>query len=293
MLVPRFTAPIAAESVAAALTEFGVAIVERLEPAAKLEAARRELAPYIDATPMGGDGFAGHRTRRTGGLVARSPLCRELVAHPFVLDVIGRVLGHASNHHLHLTQLIAIGPGEPAQLIHRDQWAFDFFPFPSGYEVQCNTIWAVNDFTAENGATRVIPGSNRLADKLQFSEADTEPAVMPAGSLVFYTGSLYHGAGANRSDHVRYGLNLTYALGWLRQEENQYLSVPSEIARTLPDSLLRLIGYARGAYALGYVDDMRDPLDALRGRASSARLGDLEKAAERIGAASVRPRRLA
>jgi len=284
MPVPRFTAPVAAELVAAALAEFGVAIVERLEPASRLEAALSELAPYVEATPAGSDGFAGRRTRRTGGLVARSPICRELVAHPFVLNVVGRVLGHASNHHLHLTQLIAIGPGEPAQLIHRDQWAFDFFPFPTGYEVQCNTIWAVNDFTVENGATRVIPGSNRLADKLQFSEADSEPAVMPAGSLVFYTGSLYHGAGANRSDRVRYGLNLTYALGWLRQEENQYLSVPPEIARTLPDSLLRLIGYARGAYALGYVDDVRDPLDALRGRASSARLGDLEKAAERIGA---------
>jgi ectoine hydroxylase-related dioxygenase (phytanoyl-CoA dioxygenase family) len=284
MPIPRFSAPIAAEPVAAALAEFGVAIVEKLEPAAKLEAARRELDPFIEATPTGSDGFAGRRTRRTGGLIARSPLCRELVAHPFVLEVVGRVLGHASNHHVHLTQMIAIGPGEPAQLIHRDQWAFDFFPFPTGYEVQCNTIWAVNDFTVENGATRVIPGSNQLADKLQFSEADSEPAVMPAGSLVLYTGSLYHGAGANRSDHVRHGLNLTYALGWLRQEENQYLSVPFELARTLPDSLLRLIGYARGAYALGYVDDVRDPLDALRGRTSSSRLGDLEQAAARIGA---------
>jgi ectoine hydroxylase-related dioxygenase (phytanoyl-CoA dioxygenase family) len=107
---------------------------------------------------------------------------------------------------------------------------------------------------------------------------------MPAGSLVFYTGSLYHGAGANRSDQVRYGLNLTYALGWLRQEENQYLSVPPEIARTLPDPLLRLIGYARGAYALGYVDDTRDPLDALHGRRGTSRLGELEKAAERVAA---------
>ena len=250
---------------------------------AKLEAARRELAPFIEATPTGSDGFAGRRTRRTGGLIARSPTCRELVAHPFVLDVVGRVLGHASNHHLHLTQMISIAPGEPAQLIHRDQWAFDFFPFPSGYEVQCNTIWAVNDFSEANGATRVIPGSNKLADKLEFREADTEAAAMPAGSVVFYTGSLYHGAGANRSDHVRYGLNLTYALGWLRQEENQYLSVPFELARTLPDSLLRLIGYARGAYALGYVDDVRDPLDALRGRASSGRLGDIDQVASRLG----------
>jgi len=282
--IPRFCAPVPPEKVAAALAEQGVAIVERLEPPARLAGALRELAPYVEATATGGDGFAGRRTRRTGGLIARSPICRELVAHPFVLDVVGRVLGHASNFQLHLTQLIAIGPGEPAQLIHRDQWAFDFFPFPAGYEVQCNTIWAMNDFSEENGATRVIPGSNQLADKLELKQADTVAAEMPAGSLVFYTGSLYHGAGANRSDQVRHGLNLTYSLGWLRQEENQYLSVPPEIARTLPDALLRLIGYARGAYALGYVDDMRDPLDALHGRASSARLGDLEQAARRMGA---------
>jgi Phytanoyl-CoA dioxygenase (PhyH) len=284
--IPRFSAPVPPEKVAAALTDQGVAIVEQLEPPQRLAAAVRELAPWAEATPTGSDAFAGLRTRRTGGLIARSPTCRELVAHPFVLDVVGRVLGHASNFQLHLTQLIAIGPGEPAQLIHRDQWAFDFFPFPAGYEVQCNTIWAASDFSEENGATRVAPGSNRRPDKLQLGEADTLPAEMPAGSLVFYTGSLYHGAGANRSQQVRYGLNLTYALGWLRQEENQYLSVPPEIARTLPDPLLRLMGYARGAYALGYVDDVRDPLDALHGRASRSGLGDLEKAAERIAAAA-------
>ena len=283
MSIPRFQAPVPAEKVAEALASSGVAIVERLAPAAQLEAARRELAPFVEKTPTGSDGFAGHRTKRTGGLVARSPICRELVAHPFVLDVVGRVLGHASNFQVHLTQLIAIGPGEPAQLIHRDQWAFDFFPFPVGYEVQCNTIWAMNEFTAENGATRVIPGSNRLADKLRFEETDTLPAVMPAGSVVFYTGSLYHGGGANRSEHVRHGLNLTYALGWLRQEENQYLSVPADVARTFPDALLRLMGYARGAYALGYVDDLRDPLDVLRGTHTNAvALGDLQATTERL-----------
>jgi ectoine hydroxylase-related dioxygenase (phytanoyl-CoA dioxygenase family) len=114
----------------------------------------------------------------------------------------------------------------------------------------------------------VIPGSHRLADRLRFAYEDTEPAEMPAGSVVFYTGSLYHGGGANRSDAVRHGLNLTYAVSWLRQEENQYLSVPFEVARTLDEPLLRLMGYARGAYALGYVDDLRDPLDALRGGSS-------------------------
>ena len=184
MSVPRFSAPVPPEQVAAALAEQGVAIVERLEPPARLAGALRELAPYVEATPMGGDGFAGRRTKRTGGLIARSPICRELVAHPFVLDVVGRVLGHASNFQLHLTQLIAIGPGEPAQLIHRDQWAFDFFPFPPGYEVTCNTIWAMTDFTAANGATRVLPGSHRLADRLSFSHEQAEVVEMPAGSAV-------------------------------------------------------------------------------------------------------------
>jgi ectoine hydroxylase-related dioxygenase (phytanoyl-CoA dioxygenase family) len=281
MEIPRFDARTQPEKVAEALSDAGCAIVERLAPVAQLAQVQREIAPHLDATPLGGDAFAGRRTRRTGALIARSPECRELVMHPLVLDVVGRVLGHATNHQLHLTQLIAIGPGEPAQLIHRDQWAFDFFPFPRGYEVQCNTIWAMNDFTEENGATRVVPGSNKLDDKLEFKHEDTVPAVMPAGSVVFYTGSLYHGAGANRSDAVRCGLNLTYALAWLRQEENQYLSVPQEIARTLPDPLLKLMGYARGAYALGYVDDVRDPLDALHGRAGGGRLGDVGDAGAR------------
>jgi ectoine hydroxylase-related dioxygenase (phytanoyl-CoA dioxygenase family) len=201
---------------------------------------------------------------------------------PLVLGTVKDVLGHATSFQLHLTQVIAIEPGEKAQAIHRDQWAFDFFPFPNDYEVQCNTIWAMTDFTAENGGTRLIPGSQRFEDRLSFEEADTIPAEMPAGSVLFYTGKLYHGGGANRSQAVRRGINLTYAVSWLRQEENQYLSVPFEIARELPEPLLKLMGYARGAYALGYVDDLRDPLDALRGIRHSTDFGDLAGAQERL-----------
>jgi ectoine hydroxylase-related dioxygenase (phytanoyl-CoA dioxygenase family) len=122
----------------------------------------------------------------------------------------------------------------------------------------------MTDFSERNGATRVIPGSHLLEDKLEFGLADTEPAEMEEGSALFYTGALYHGGGANGSDATRVGLNVTYARGWLRQEENQYLSVPREVARELPADLLRMIGYARGAYALGYVDDLRDPIEVLR-----------------------------
>ena len=257
-------------------------VVDRLAAPACVGALREELAPWLEATSAGTDGFSGRRTRRTGGLIARSPTARELVTHPRVLETVRLVLEGATNFQLHLTQLIAIGPGEKAQAIHRDQWAFDFFPFPRGYEVQCNTIWALTDFTEANGATRVIPGSHRLEDGRRFREEDTEPAEMEAGSVLFYTGSLYHGGGANRSDAVRCGLNLTYCRAWLRQEENQYLSVPQEVARTLPEPLLRLMGYARGAYALGYVDDLRDPLEVVRPAEASTGFGALPDAQAKL-----------
>jgi len=284
MPIERLPATTSPERVAEALARDGCALIERLAPASTLRAALDEIAPWLEATPPGRDDFAGRRTRRTGGLIARSATCRALVQHPLILATTKQLLAGATSFQLHLTQLIAIGPGEPGQLIHRDQWAFDFFPFPKGYEVQCNTIWAMTDFSAENGATRVIPGSHLYEDKLQFTHDECEAAEMPAGSVFVYTGAVYHGGGANRSGATRYGLNLTYARSWLRQEENQYLSVPLDIARELPDDLLKLIGYQRGAYALGYVDDVRDPLDALRGRttAADAGLGDLERAAAQL-----------
>jgi ectoine hydroxylase-related dioxygenase (phytanoyl-CoA dioxygenase family) len=281
MSIEHLSASTTPEAVAAVLQRDGVVVVDELVSPAVMDAVHGELATYLEATPFGPDDFSGHRTRRTGGLVARSPSCRDLVMHPLVLGATRDVLKDATSFQLHLTQLIAIGPGEPAQYIHRDQWAYDFFSFPRGYEVQCNTIWAMTEFTEENGATRIVAKSNHLADGLAFAPSDTVPAEMRKGSVLFYTGSLYHGAGANRSSAVRAGINITYNRSWLRQEENQYLSVPHEVARTLPDELLRLIGYARGAYALGYVDDMRDPLDALRGNRSGNGFGDLAAAAER------------
>jgi ectoine hydroxylase-related dioxygenase (phytanoyl-CoA dioxygenase family) len=286
MDLPRLRSTASGEAVADALAAAGCAVVERMAPPGLLARVVDELRPWVEATPCGSDDFSGRRTRRTGALIARSPAARELVMHPLVLDAVGRMLGHATSYQLHLTQLIEVGPGEPAQPVHRDQWAFDFFPFPSGYEVQCNTIWAIDDFREENGATRLVPGSQRAADKLAFRDADTVPAVMPAGSILFYTGALYHGAGANRSSAVRRGINVTYNVSWLRQEENQYLAVPQDVARTLPEPLLRLMGYARGAYALGYVGDLRDPLDVLLDRTTSdAALGDPAQAAARFRSA--------
>jgi Phytanoyl-CoA dioxygenase (PhyH) len=276
------------EEVSSALTEYGAVIVDNLVTAAYMDGVADELRPWLDATKFGPDDFTGRRTTRTGGLVGRSQKCRELVMNPLVLATCRKFLGHASSFQLHLTQVIAIGPGEPAQTIHRDQWAFDFFPFPQGYEVQCNTIWAMTDFTEENGATRVVPGSNKLGDKLKFKLEDSEGAAMTKGSVLVYSGSVYHAGGANQSNSMRAGINITYNVSWLRQEENQYLAVPLEIARTLPVDLLKLVGYQRGSYALGYVDDLRDPIEVVRPDLRKAGFGDMDAAKERLRQASAR-----
>ena len=258
--LPADTAPAV---VAEIVKDEGAVVVDGVVSSDLLDSIQAELGPYLEATPLGPDDFTGFLTRRTGSLIARSPSARQLVMHPLALGTTSKLLAHATNFQLHLTQAIAIGPGQPAQAIHKDRWAFDFFPFPTGYEVQCNTIWALTEFTEANGATRIALGSSTADDTQAFTQADTEPAEMERGSVLFYSGSVNHGGGANRTDQVRIGLNITYNLAWLRQEENQYLATPREVAETLPVELLRLMGYDRGAYALGYIDDLRDPIEAI------------------------------
>ncbi len=270
MTVRHLPATASPDAVAAVIATDGCVVIDRLASPELLDRIDAEMAPFVAATPYGTDEFAGPRTRRTGGLVARSESARALITDALVLGTVDRVLAHVNNYQLHLTQLIRIEPGGPVQTIHRDQWAFDFFEFPNEYQVQCNTIWAATDFTAANGATRVVPGSHLTEDKRRLTIADTEPAEMERGSVLLYVGGLYHGGGPNTADGDRVGVNITYSVGWLRQEENQFLTVPPEIARELPERLQRLLGYSLGAYALGYVDDLRDPLDVLMGRSASS-----------------------
>jgi ectoine hydroxylase-related dioxygenase (phytanoyl-CoA dioxygenase family) len=175
----------------------------------------------------------------------------------------------SSRFQLNLTELISVEPQAQAtpQELHRDKGAWEF-PFPVGYDVQCATIWALTDFTEENGATRIIPGSHKVADDdkglREWTQAESVPAVMPKGSMVIYTGRLVHGAGANRSQSVRRGLQFTHCCAWLRQEENQYLSVPLDVARELDDPMLRLIGYDRAGIGLGTYGDRIDPLNYVK-----------------------------
>jgi ectoine hydroxylase-related dioxygenase (phytanoyl-CoA dioxygenase family) len=257
--------------IATVIREDGCVIISELVAPELMDQITAELKPHIEATSGGETDFLGHATRRTGALIARSPSARALVAHPTILAALDLTLGdHCSTFQVDLTQLIDIGPGEPGQMIHRDQWSFDHYPFPTGFEAEISTMWAATDFTEEMGATRVIVGSHQWeGDPSEVDPALTTGAVMAKGSVLLYVGSIYHGGGANASDVHRIGINVGYSLGWLRQEENQYLACPPDIARTLPEGLLRLMGYQRGSFALGYVDDMRDPLDWLYERSAA------------------------
>ena len=252
------------------LSRFGYAIVDDVADAATMDRLQAEAMPYIETSDAGRDEYDGRFTRRTGALVARCPTARYLVMDPVVVGVVSHFLSHVSAVQLHLTQIISVEPGETRQKLHRDEMAFDFFPFGADYHVQCNTMWALTDFTAANGATHILAGSSGLSDAESFELTDAQ-AEMGRGSVLFYDGKVLHGAGANTSGSVRRGVNITYAVGWVRQEENQYLACPPEIARTLDDDLLRMMGYTQGAFALGYVGDQTDPLSALRGGTAKAK----------------------
>ncbi len=247
----RLPANTSAETIAAILDTDGALILEDVITPAEVADVMDEIGPYIEATAPGRDDFTGHATTRTGALVARSPACRDLVMHPAMLAACDAFLLRACDRYqLHLTQAIRIRPGQPAQPLHRDRLAWG--GFLKGVEPQFNTIWAMTRFTNANGATRVVPGSPSWVEGRRAEPHEVTQAEMSPGSVLIYSGSVIHGGGENSSDEDRTGLNITYCLGWLRQEENQYLSCPPPIARTLDPKLQALMGYAMGSYALGY-----------------------------------------
>ena len=264
MSIVHLPASVTSEEAHKILERDGCVVIDGLMSQETVRAINEDMAPWVKAAPEGRDDFDGHQTRRTGMLIARSPNSHDIILNPTIIGVADRALSHATNYQLHIGQVIAVGPGSKPQPIHRDQWAFDMFPFPKGFDSTFATMWALTDFTEANGATRVIPGSHQGEDFKQFTLEESLPAEMSAGSVLLYTGSLYHGAGPNETDHDRIGLTIHYSLAWLRQEENQYLSCPTEVLDVLPEEMLRLMGYARGAYSLGFVDGGLDALSTVR-----------------------------
>jgi ectoine hydroxylase-related dioxygenase (phytanoyl-CoA dioxygenase family) len=227
----------------------GYALLPDAARPAAVAAAREDLEAILTRTPTGRDAFEGRRTRRVYALFAKTRTLDGFATHPAVLAVLDQVLGH---YQLSAPAGIAIGPGEADQPLHPDD---AIYPWPRPHpELVVNVMWPLEDFTAENGATRVVAGSHRWVDEQPGPATPTTAVEMPAGTALLYRGSLWHGGGANRTDRVRLGVVLHYAASWLRPVENHVLAVPPDQARDLPPRLQELLGYNVCPPFIGYVD---------------------------------------
>lgn len=238
----------------------GWVILDGLVDEATLDAAEADIRRLLGETPTGRDSFEGFSTQRIYALAGKSRAIDPMLTHPVVTGICRQVLGDGFRASSVTT--IAIGPGEAAQSLHYDAQVYPL-PRPDP-QVVVNSMWALTPFTEANGATRIVPGSHtwptgQRPEPGPDGTVATIPAEMPRGSVVVYLGSLWHGGGANTTDAVRIGLNLEYASGWVRQQENQYLALPPDRTADVPAEVLEVLGYSTTPPFLGYVDG-RDPL---------------------------------
>ncbi len=242
--------PSVGEGHAAELRERGYCIVRGAVPPATIAALDRDLTEDFARTPFCEGAFYGTTTKRFGRLLIRSPHAAALVRHAEILAIVEALLSPWCDRiQLNVAQAIAIHPGAPAQMPHRDQ---DMWRAPAGEaEYLVNVIWPLTRFTAANGATMVWPdshGANALAPE---PPSAAVAAAMAPGDALLFLGSTLHGAGANRTGEVRRGIVVGYSLGWLKPYENQWLAYPPEIARGFPPELAALVGYRQHRPNLG------------------------------------------
>ncbi len=247
------------ESLLAEVHEQGYVILRDLISADRIERIRTESAPFLRYD--GRTEFEGFRTRRIYSVIEKTFACNPLVEHPLVLALLDRIL--MPSYLLSQLQVIEVGPGELRQPLHHDD---GFYPIPRPRPpVGAALIWALDDFRADNGATLVYPKSHLWGD-VPAAEIDVEamvPAVMPAGSAVFFLGTLWHCAGANRSERPRLAATTQYCQPWARQQENYSLAISRERARRCSDTVQSLLGYSMQFPFIGFVDG-RDPKRLLR-----------------------------
>ncbi|MGA4640130.1 phytanoyl-CoA dioxygenase family protein [Stutzerimonas stutzeri] len=274
----RSDAPI--EQVVAVIRRDGGVIISDFVSPTTLKSLAVELDTYLNETPCGVDPyFAGTQTRRVARIIARSDTAVEVALNPLFIDTAEQILQTPTHVwvgnnrvaiepdiQLSITQAIQIGPGQGLQPLHRDD-ATSLWRHPQyGREARLQIMLAISDFTEENGATRVIPGSHQWDDERMPTHEETVAAEMKAGSALLWLGSAYHGGGANQSTTPRTGLTMAYDLAFLRLEENHFLSIPVERVRQLPARMQRLLGWSASSTLLGWVEidgQMRDPQELL------------------------------
>jgi ectoine hydroxylase-related dioxygenase (phytanoyl-CoA dioxygenase family) len=239
----------------------GYTIVEDVLDAALLDALSADLERLereLGARPAANI-FEGLATVRIYNLLARGQLYERLPVHERVLPIVEKVLDRGCL--ISSLSSIAILPGEQAQPIHADD---QLIPLAKPHlPIICNTMWALTDFTAANGATRMVPGSHRAERHPHLGESPpTVPAEMKRGSVLVFNGSIWHGGGANATAERRVGVALNYCAGWMRQQENQQLGIPLEVARGFDDRLRRLCGFGLYRGLIGHIDKC-SPVDLL------------------------------
>ena len=205
--------------------------------------------------------FEGLRTVRIYNLLARGRLYERLPVHDNVLPVVEKVLDRGCL--VSSLSSIAIGPSETPQPLHADD---QLIPLPRPHvPIIVNSMWAITDFTEDNGATRFVPGSHAWPDAPALGTTQaTQPATMKRGSVLIYNGSLWHGGGANRTQARRVGIAMNYCAGWIRQQENQQLGIPLAVARGFSPRLRHLAGFGLYRKLLGHIDKC-SPEDLLDG----------------------------
>jgi ectoine hydroxylase-related dioxygenase (phytanoyl-CoA dioxygenase family) len=203
--------------------------------------------------------FEGFKTRRIYNLLARGKRFEEAAENDGVFAIVERVLG--KGFLVSTVSTVCIEPGETAQPIHADD---QLIPLPKPHPpLTCTVMWAIDDFTEENGGTRVIPGSHKRAENPDMlATHDVKPTVMKRGSVLIYNGSVWHGGGANLSSERRVAIAIGYCVGWMRQQENQQLGVPLEIARGFSPRLRKLAGFGLYKMLYGHIDKC-SPADLL------------------------------
>ena len=228
--------------------------------------------------------FYGFSTRRVGSMVGKSEVCQTMATNKTILEVMDHfLLPNCSDYQLNLSQLISIGPGEKQQIIHPDDPMFPF-EHKSSMQVMLNAMWAIDDFTVENGATHLVPGSHTWPRDRHPTEGEVIQAEMKKGSCLIYLGSTRHGGGANKSERNRRGLVMSYSLGWLKQSENYFLSIPQAQAKKFSPKLQKLIGYFVHKPNLNMVDG-RDPIELLQNSENISSKGFEDHIPEDVSAA--------
>lgn len=284
MAIPTFQKSDSPDDISAGLLQHGVAIVERVFPEALVEAVLSEAMPQLEVAEVIPSDFTCNTAKSIFHALHSLPSFQHMVTDPLFLAVGDRVLGPACENPQAWTYsamaLLCVESGaEDAQPLHRDE---DIYPAmvrrPGDPPIVMGTMFNFSDFTAENGATRFVPGSHTRASDEPPAEEKTESAVMPRGSMAFWLGSTFHGFGINRSGKPRLGIPMVNCAGWLRQEENLMVSVPAENKDHYPQTIMAKLGYAQQGLVLGWVPG-RNPMNLLEAEGESAFLDLVDESA--------------